>query len=268
MAHKNSKKLSFIGENIKKIRQVKRISQAEFSSLFNLARPSIGAYEEGRSEPKIETIIQIANYFRISIDLLLTRKLTVSDIYSMGLLNEKLNKAHNIKPEALSLPERPLPAGIRLIKVRQYLEYVVNYNTLDFIQKLPEILLPIEEPHKYRAFEMNGSEMEYHQQGLHHGDILVGSPVDKMSIAQTMSKIIAVVHHDGILTRRLSHTTADSITLTADDPNYPDMIMPAKEIHEIWQIQYVFSSYLNPPSLLEERVLRLEKELERIKDKI
>ncbi len=87
MAQKSSKNLSYIGENIKKIRQVKKISQAQFSILFNLARPSIGAYEEGRSEPKIETIIQIANYFRISIDVLLTRKLTVSEIYSLELLN-------------------------------------------------------------------------------------------------------------------------------------------------------------------------------------
>ena len=81
MAQTISKKLSFIGENIKKIRQVKKISQAEFSGLFNLARPSVGAYEEGRSEPKIETIIQIATYFRISIDVLLTRKLTVDEIF-------------------------------------------------------------------------------------------------------------------------------------------------------------------------------------------
>ena len=58
MAQNFSKNLSFIGRNIKKIRQVKKISQAEFAHLFHLSRPSIGAYEEGRSEPKIETLIQ------------------------------------------------------------------------------------------------------------------------------------------------------------------------------------------------------------------
>ena len=71
MAQNFSKNLSFIGRNIKKIRQVKKISQAEFARLFHLSRPSIGAYEEGRSEPKIETLIQIAKYFKLSIDVLL-----------------------------------------------------------------------------------------------------------------------------------------------------------------------------------------------------
>ena len=65
MAKKNSKKLSFVGENIRRIRQAKSISQAEFAALFGLGRPAVGAYEEGRSEPKIDTIIQIANHFSL-----------------------------------------------------------------------------------------------------------------------------------------------------------------------------------------------------------
>lgn len=267
MAQNIGKKLSYIGENIKKIRQVKRISQAEFSALFHLARPSIGAYEEGRSEPKIDTIIQIANYFRISIDVLLTRKLTVSDIYSMGLLNEKLNKAHNLQTVPLT-PVPPGARGIRLVKIRQYLEYVVSYTAADFILQLPAILLPIEESHQLRAFEMNGSEMEYHQQGLHHGDLIVGNLIEMDTIAQNMSEIFTIVYTEGIITRRLAAADAATITLTADDPNYPDMEIALTSIHEAWQIQYIFSAYLNPPSLLEERVLKLEKEMDRLKNRI
>ena len=44
---KLAKKLSYIGENIRKIRQVKRISQADFASIFNLARPSVGRLRRG-----------------------------------------------------------------------------------------------------------------------------------------------------------------------------------------------------------------------------
>ncbi len=72
--------MSIIGKNIRKIRTVKKLSQAAFAEIFNLARPSVGAYEEERSEPKLETVIQIANYFGISIDSLLTKELTINDL--------------------------------------------------------------------------------------------------------------------------------------------------------------------------------------------
>ncbi|MTI32320.1 helix-turn-helix domain-containing protein, partial [Xanthovirga aplysinae] len=49
--------MSYIGKNIRKIRSVKKLSQAAFAQLFDLGRATVGAYEEGRAEPKIDTII-------------------------------------------------------------------------------------------------------------------------------------------------------------------------------------------------------------------
>ena len=65
--------------NIKKIRSAKKLSQAQFASIFDLNRGSIGAYEEERAEPKVDTIIQIANHFGLSVDLLLNKELTVNE---------------------------------------------------------------------------------------------------------------------------------------------------------------------------------------------
>ncbi|MEQ8241124.1 MAG: helix-turn-helix transcriptional regulator [Cyclobacteriaceae bacterium] len=267
MAQNISKKLSFIGENIKKIRQTKRISQAEFASLFNLARPSIGAYEEGRSEPKIDTLIQIAGYFNISIDVLLTRKLTVSEIYSIDLLNQKLNKAHKLEPKKNNISE-PKNNGISLVQVHQYLDYIVSHNTKDFINTLTQINLPVKDPSLYRAFEMNGSEMEYHQQGLHHGDILVGKRIELDSLHQYEKKIITVVNRENITTRRMVSHQEELLKLSADDPNYPELIIQNNDLIEIWSIESVYSKYLNPPSIVEERVLKLEKKMEEALQKI
>ncbi|MAE83488.1 MAG: hypothetical protein CMB80_12170 [Flammeovirgaceae bacterium] len=268
MAQTISKKLSFIGENIKKIRQVKKISQAEFSGLFNLARPSVGAYEEGRSEPKIETIIQIATYFRISIDVLLTRKLTVDEIFNLEQHNETLKKAHKPHPSELVPVDLASRSGISLVQTNHYLEYLVQYKTADFFHKLPKIQLPLENPENYRAFEMNGSEMEYHQQGLHHGDLLIGVLIDWKNLSDYSNKTFTVVHKKNITTRRLKSFDDKQITLSTDDPNYPILSIAREDIFEIWLIRSVYSSYLNPPTLLEERVLSLEKEIKDIKQEI
>ena len=56
------------------------MSQQSFAEMFDLKRGTLGAYEEGRSEPKIETIIKIANHFSIPIGDLLTKELTVNKL--------------------------------------------------------------------------------------------------------------------------------------------------------------------------------------------
>lgn len=74
--------MSFFGINIKKIRQVKGLSQKAFADLFDLNRGVISSYEEGRAEPKIETIIKVANHFNLNLDKFLTETLQVNQLAS------------------------------------------------------------------------------------------------------------------------------------------------------------------------------------------
>lgn len=57
------------------------MSQSDFAELFDLKRTAIGSYEEGRAEAKIDTIIKIADYFKLSLDKLLRKELTVNEIF-------------------------------------------------------------------------------------------------------------------------------------------------------------------------------------------
>ncbi|NJO92287.1 MAG: helix-turn-helix transcriptional regulator [Chloroflexia bacterium] len=82
--------MSYFGRNIRKIRNAKKISQTAFADLFHLKRGSIGAYEEGRAEAKIDTIIEIADYFRLSLDQLLRKELTINEIYHIQERSRKI----------------------------------------------------------------------------------------------------------------------------------------------------------------------------------
>ena len=240
----------------------KHISQAEFAGLFNLARPSVGAYEEGRSEPKIDTIIQIANHFRVSIDVLLTRELTVNDIYSFGLVNEKLNKAHKL----VDPPKEPLAEAIAFVEVKEYINYLVQYQNGDFVSGLRRISVPRGNVRTMRAFEMNGSEMEYHQQGLHHGDILIGKKLEAEQLTDASGALLTLVTAEGIINRRMGKVSDQQIELITDDPNYDPIEIERSEVLEAWKVEAVYSTYLNPPTLLEERVMKLEKIVEGLKE--
>ncbi|WEK35496.1 MAG: helix-turn-helix transcriptional regulator [Candidatus Pseudobacter hemicellulosilyticus] len=69
-----------IGNNIKKIRTAKGLTQQAFADLFELTRGNISSYEENRAEPKIETLVRIANHFCIPLDKFITHNLTINEI--------------------------------------------------------------------------------------------------------------------------------------------------------------------------------------------
>jgi len=260
MAQKISKSFSHIGGNIRKIREVKKISQAHFAKLFNLARPSVGAYEEGRSEPKIDTIIQIAKYFRISIDALLMRKLTVSEIYSFDLLNKKLDKAHQIKN-----PLDGIGSKVPYISISGYLDYIVHFDSNDYLARLPIVHVPVRSKGEFRAIEMNGTEMEHQQQGLHHGDILIGKKVTWANLKSKKNEIVSVVSKENVTTRRIEGFNPGMLSLAADNSNYPLIDIPKSDVLECWIIEGIYSNKLDPPTKLEERMMRIEEELKKLK---
>lgn len=247
--------MSLIGKNIKKIRSAKKLSQAQFANIFDLTRGSIGAYEEERAEPKIDTIIQIANYFGLSVDLLLTKELTVKELFSLDIVKQKFNQAHDFEPKQ----ERALrPGGIGLVGSGQYTEYIVNHGNKDFLAALPQVYLPVDFKGTTRAFEVHGSEMEYHQNGLHHGDILLALKVTGKLKSLVLQKVYVIIHDTAIYVRRLKAMDGEQLVYTSDDPNYAPLELETKQIHELWEVKGVYSTYLHPPKMMDEKLMLLE----------
>ncbi|WP_374463544.1 helix-turn-helix domain-containing protein [Chryseobacterium sp.] len=60
------------------------MSQKAFADLFDLNRGVISSYEEGRAEPKIETILKVANYFNLTLDQLLTEPVQENQLKSVS----------------------------------------------------------------------------------------------------------------------------------------------------------------------------------------
>ena len=95
---------SILSKNIKKLRLFKSLNQTEFAALFGLTRSSIGAYEEGRAEPKLEALIKFSDYFNLSIDDIVRKELTVNQIanFKLPLEQESNLELLNDKIDAIS----------------------------------------------------------------------------------------------------------------------------------------------------------------------
>lgn len=73
-------KNTVIAKNFKKLRLFKSLNQTEFAELFSITRASVGSYEEGRAEPKLETLMKVADHFKLNVDDIIRKELTVNQI--------------------------------------------------------------------------------------------------------------------------------------------------------------------------------------------
>ncbi|GGK86673.1 helix-turn-helix domain-containing protein [Rufibacter glacialis] len=255
--------MSCIGKNIKKIRTVKNLSQAAFAQLFDLARPSVGAYEEGRSEPKIDTLVQIARHFGISLDLLITKDLTVNDLYGFDIFKRDLHPDHLLKKVAD--PADTLRYRSPLLMAAQQTDYFSLRQEKHFLDGLPFLVLPGEGQVLHRAFEHTGSEMQYQQHGLRHGDILYCSAVALEATQLKPSEVYVVLTQHRLVSRRFQGLTQDgALLLKADNPDYDHLTIALAEVTELWHVDGVYSTYLKSPSSLEERLTRLESLVQKL----
>jgi len=66
--------MSSFPERLQSMRKRRRISKSVMSELCGLSKSMISKYERGEREPKMETLVALADFFECSIDYLVGRK--------------------------------------------------------------------------------------------------------------------------------------------------------------------------------------------------
>lgn len=135
-----------IGANLKKIRTTKGLSQQAFADLFELTRGNISSYEENRAEPRIETVIQIANYFGIPLNQFITHTLSIHEILKYNGDTVIGNENHIINLQLRQVP---------FINDAIYMKCC--YEELSFTDwnSFPKLVLPEVNPHNMLALSFN-----------------------------------------------------------------------------------------------------------------
>ncbi|WP_144282531.1 helix-turn-helix domain-containing protein [Chryseobacterium echinoideorum] len=138
--------MSFFGTNIKKIRQVKGLSQKAFADLFELNRGVISAYEEGRAEPKIDTLLKVAHYFNLDLSDFLTKPLQVNNLVSGSVIDtlmfspiEEFSKQNNNpqnlveNSDQINILQKILAKIDIVFEFKEKKQLLSNYNIGDFL---------------------------------------------------------------------------------------------------------------------------------------
>ncbi|NLB91126.1 MAG: helix-turn-helix transcriptional regulator, partial [Clostridiales bacterium] len=62
-----------LGSNIKKLRNQKKLTQAELAEIFDVTQTTVANWERGFRTPDLETLTNLANYFGVTLDSLVGR---------------------------------------------------------------------------------------------------------------------------------------------------------------------------------------------------
>ncbi len=80
--------MNTFGENLKKFRNSRALTQAEFGDKVQLSRSQISNLETNFNEPDLDSLDRIASFFNISVDTLMGRKFTTSEKHLEDVLDE------------------------------------------------------------------------------------------------------------------------------------------------------------------------------------
>ncbi|MFD2516097.1 helix-turn-helix domain-containing protein [Pontibacter locisalis] len=253
-----------VTSNIRYLRKQAGYTQAQLAEKLDIKRSLVGAYEEGRAEPKLSTLVNIAKLFDITLDMLITADISVSGIQT------KADRGHTggkLRVLAITVDEEQRE-NIELVPQKASAGYLNGYADPEFIEELPRFRLPmLGNTGTFRAFEISGDSML----PITSGTVIVGQFIEDWATLKDGTPCIIVSEKEGVVFKRVYNKLKDSsvLRLHSDNPVYSPYEIGVEDVLEIWEAKsYISNSFpIADLSLdkLSSIVLDLQKEVQKLK---
>jgi transcriptional regulator with XRE-family HTH domain len=251
--------MSLFSDNIRVLRVRHKISQEKLAQSLQITRGRYVKYEDGTSEAPYDILKKIAQYFHMSIDLLLSvdiRKINMDDL--LKLENNRL-----VLPIQVDLHGENF---IEVVTQKAKAGYLNGYADPEYIESLQQISLPFLGPGKHRGFPVEGDSMPPHQDG----SIIVGRYIERLGDVQDGKTYILITKNEGMVYKRLNKNKKNALVLESDNSFYPNYEVRLSDIVEIWEYQCNIGrtdkkQELNEMEDLKELILEVKREVMEIK---
>lgn len=215
-----------ITKNIRHLRHLKGLTQEVFADDLKITRSRISSYEEGRSTPSIDMLIELSNYFKIPVDILIKNDLTKSkDTSFIDIGNTRVLFPITVDDDNENL--------IEVVPIKASAGYLSGYDDPEYIEQLQKIKLPFLPSGKHRAFPIKGDSML----PLKEGSYVVGKFVeDRRDISSNRTYVLLTLN-DGMVYKRVINNIKEtnSLLLVSDNPLYKPYEIPIDEVLELWE---------------------------------
>ena len=218
--------MKMISKNIRHLRKLNRLTQEQLAEELRINRSRIGSYEEARSEPPIETLISLSEYFKLPIDIMVKKDLTKTDDNSfIEIGNQRVLFPIMVDHENENL--------IEVIPTKASAGYLLGYNDPEYIEQLQKIKLPFLPTGKHRAFPIKGDSML----PMKDGSYVVGEFVEDIRDIKDGTSYVVVTKNDGLTYKRIYNQIEErgSLLLKPDNAEYQAYEVPISEVLELWK---------------------------------
>lgn len=253
-----------LNENMRKLRKQLKLTQDQFAAKLDIKRSLLGAYEEGRAEPKLELLQKIAAVFNVSVDDLIGKDLdegAPAPSLSVGKGKEVLVVTSDLSGKD----------NIELVPLKAAAGYLNGYADTEFVKELPKFQLPILKQGTYRAFEISGDSML----PILPGTIVIGEYVEDIRRIKSGKTYIVISQREGVVYKRVFNYLEESgkLFLVSDNRHYSPYQLDGNEVMEVWaakayiSVQFPDIDSKNDVSIeeLASVVLDLQKEIFQLK---
>jgi transcriptional regulator with XRE-family HTH domain len=248
-----------LGDNLKYLREIKKISQQQAAENLGLPRTTLGDYERNHTEPNIDMLCKIARYFNVRLDDLLQLQLDQLKTFDPG--------ERDLKILAVTVDHQQRQ-NIELVDVKAEAGYLHSFQDPQYIRQLPRMYIPRLPQGNLRAFEISGDSML----PIESGSIVIGQYVEKINEIKNDLLYIVIHKLDGIVFKRVKVLKEKKeIQLLSDNPAYDTYSIPFNQIGEVWQYKAHLSFgdlKSTVDRLMDERLNDLQKKVNHIYKKI
>ncbi|WP_010179695.1 XRE family transcriptional regulator [Aquimarina agarilytica] len=233
--------MNFIATNIKHLRSLKKLSQEALASALNVPRSRIGSYEENRSAPSIEMLLDFSDYFKLPVDILLRNDLRkANDASFIELGNQRV-----LFPIVVDDANENL---IEIVPIKASAGYLNGYDDPEYIEQLQNIKLPFLPTGKHRAFPIKGDSML----PMKDGAFVIGKFIEDLNEVSNGKTYVLLTLNDGMVYKRVYNQIEKNGTLklVSDNTAYEAYEVPINEVIELWE----FTCSINTQEYSEEEL--------------
>ena len=233
---------SKLPENLKAYRKEKGWTQQALADRLGLTRPTLGAYEEGRSEPKLSVLIDMSSCFGTSVDALVRG--------SEEAQTEERARGEGLRILTVSVDAASDRERVVVVPVKAAAGYAHGYGDPSWVSQLPTFGLPLKElapDATYRMFQIEGDSMLPIPSGSY---ILCQYVEDWMSVGGHRPHVI-VTQNDGVVFKRIENDLpgGSRLVLHSDNPAFAPYAIAGDDVVEVWRAAAYLSFEL--PSALD-----------------
>ncbi|KAF5070183.1 helix-turn-helix protein [anaerobic digester metagenome] len=265
--------MNIFASNIKLLRKRRGRTQDDVAFALDMKRSTLSGYENEVAQPGIEALLQLSNYYGVSVDTLL--KIDLSALRESEL--SQLEKGYDvfITGSKIRVLATTVDSGnnenVELVNQKASAGYRTGFADPEYIKVLPTFHMPfLSKEKKYRTFQINGDSML----PIPDGSWVTGEFVQNWNLIRDGQPYIILTLNDGIMFKVVYNLirTESRLSLHSLNPLYEPYDVEIKDVREVWKFVHYISSAMPEPNLPKEdltaTVAALKKDMEKLKKQV